>query len=263
MSENPTIPADFFAGLHLAAPTTEELREGALARWSLQASVQIDAWPESVRALSMPTTLIPIDPADIELIYDYGNPDAAAVLDKYAAAIDEVTDWSNHFIRLNTRSPKDSAQPGLPITCAGKQAMMWISTSERCMDDLHMLLYAEKPAYIAIREWRPINTASEIRCFARNGKLLGVTRYDYRNEPRWDWATHEEQILDLATAFYDQHLAAHYPDVVFDLAPDQRSDAGTPLLIELNPYGLSDPCCFASYDEIETEGGLRFTRKAR
>jgi hypothetical protein len=46
-------------------------------------------------------------------------------------------------------------------------------------------------------------------------------------------------------------LAAHYRDVVFDLyAPGYPEE----VLIELNPYGLSDPCLFDSYEEVERGG---------
>lgn len=58
--------------------------------------------------------------------------------------------------------------------------------------------------------------------------------------------------MRLAADFYETNLAQHYPTVVFDLAPGQTG----PLLIELNPYGLSDPCCFGSYENIENIGGF-------
>jgi hypothetical protein len=61
--------------------------------------------------------------------------------------------------------------------------------------------------------------------------------------------------MEAARGFYARHLSDHYGDVVFDLhAPGTQSE----LLIELNPYGLSDPCCFGSYAEVE-KGGVRLT----
>lgn len=55
-------------------------------------------------------------------------------------------------------------------------------------------------------------------------------------------------MLAAAKAFYDAHLKAHYADVVFDMhAPGTTQE----VLIELNPYGMSDPCLFGSYGEVE------------
>ena len=237
-------------------PSDEQLRESALAHWQIGAATSIDAWPAHIAALSMPTTLIPVEPTDLIKVYDETDIEAGlAVMDRLAAEIDKITGYRDHFIRLNTRSPKDATYPGLPITCAGKQAMRWIASSERCMDDVSMLLHANKPCYIAVRENVYISPAYEMRCFAKGGQLIAISRYHFESEPAQGWTTHAKAFERCASEFYQNHLAASYPDVVFDLAPGQGNNP--PLLIELNPYGYSHPCCFRDYADIETNGGVR------
>jgi hypothetical protein len=97
----------------------------------------------------------------------------------------------------------------------------------------------------------------EFRCFAKDGKVLGLSRYFY-NEPPIRELRPAEVLLEAATRFYERHLAEHYPTVVFDLcAPGTNHE----ILIELNPYGMSDPCFFVTYEEVE-RGGVRLSASA-
>jgi len=236
--------ANMFKIAPLKMPTEEECRATALKEYEVRGAFDIDRWPDDVAALSMPTKFIEVqDVKEFEQIFE-PNEKGLAVAQKYADLIDEEIGWDQHFIRLNSRSPKDSAYPGLPITHSGKQAMGWIMSSMRCMDDLYAPRYAETPLFICLRKRMPIVPAYEFRCFAKDGALVGVTRYDYHNENQMPDAD-TYIIWKAAKSFYKTHLA--YDTVVFDLFDIEKE---TPLLIELNPYGLSDPCCFKSYGNI-------------
>ena len=243
-------------------PTDEEMHEIMLPRWNDQAMATIDSWPEEAAALSVQTPLIPIDHDDINVIYEPRDPRWEDVMNKYAAAIDAITGWEPHFIRLSTRSPKDSAPDALPITMAGKQAMDWISHSERCMDDMAMAKWAKKPIYIAVRAAYSAPKGGEFRCFAKDGELIAMSRY-IQDDVVADYGDFD--LLGHARDFYETHLAKHYDTIVFDLqfgasvqnADGRFEECEGPLLVELNPYGLSHPCLFEGYDEIENEGGLR------
>ena len=243
-------------------PTAEEMHEPMLARWNAQAMATIDSWPASVAALSVPTTLIPIDLDTAEVIYEPSDPRWEEIMNGYAAKIDAVTGWERHFIRLSTRSPKDAAPDALPITISGKQAMDWIANSERCMDDIAMAKWAKKPIYIAVREAYIAPAGGEFRCFAKGGKLIAMSRY-IQDDTVIDYGDFD--LFGKARDFYETHLAEHYETIVFDLqfgaqvrdADGRYENRATPLLVELNPYGLSHPCLFEDYDEIENKGGLK------
>lgn len=235
--------------LEIPMPSDDELNADAGGYFDAVSRFNIDQWPDDVAALSMPTKFVEIaDIAEFLTLYDYQSADMA-IADRYAAEIDAAIGWDQTFIRLNTRSPKDITAPVAPITVAGKQAIHWILCSERCLDDLVMMRRAKARAFICLREWKPIFPANEFRCFAKGGKVIGVSRYDYGNPA--EYTGDGSAIVARAEEFYAANLARHYGDVVFDLA--FMSDGL--LLIELNPYGLSNPCCFGSYAEIEERGG--------
>lgn len=238
-----------------ALPSPDELKVLMKERFYRQAYVMIDRWPADIAALSVPTILIPLD-KDIEAIFASDDEAALPVLEKYAAAIDAAIGWRPHFIRLTSRSPKDVSHPGLPITCAGKQAMSWIMNSERCMDDIALAHAAGERLQIALRQLYHAPKGGEFRCFAKDGKMIAMTRYDFQTPVPEGFEYDGKDIFARISAWYDDKIAKHYQTVVFDV------DLGSyeheePLLIELNPYGMSHPCLFASYDEIEESGGFR------
>lgn len=252
---NPMIdPMDSLVLGPVELPSEEEMKASAAKRWDMAADVTIDQWPEEITALSVPSILIPIDTAEMKDIYDPDNPNWVAAMDKYSKLIDEAIGWEPHFVRLSTRSPKDVAYPGLPITMSGKQAMDWISNSERCMDDLWMAHMAGKPIFIALRKLYRAPPGGEFRCFAKDGKLIAVSRYDYHQEAQINYKGWE--IFKQLSDWYDEKIAMHYPTVVFDVELGAYDHEG-PLLIEANPYGLSHPCLFEGYDDIENNGGFR------
>lgn len=229
-------------------PSEEELREICSAKYAHVGPFYIDRWPASVAALSMPTKMVQFDAAvlrDLWEDWDIG-PSAQAVADR----LDAEMGWNEYFIRLNSRSPKDVIDR--PVTCSGKQAVLWMVNSERCLDDVSLAFYAQAPIFVCLREPRHFHPDGEFRCFAKDGKMLGLSRYLYNREPSEKLPTAAE-LMDAAAKFYEAHLAAHYPTVVFDLyAPGSPQE----LLIELNPYGMSDPCLFETYEAVE-QGGVR------
>ena len=237
-------------------PTDEEMRPHMTERWNQQAPAAIDQWPAEIAALSVETILVPIDLSEIECIYEEpGSPEWLATMKKYADQIDEIVGFDSYFIRLSTRSPKDAAYPQLPITMSGKQAMSWIANSERCMDDIMMAKYAQKPIFIALRKEYHAAKGGEFRCYVKDRKLIAVSRYDFDQPAMRDYSG--LGIMEALTAFSDKHIAPHYDNIVFDVDMGVYDHEG-PLLIEVNPYGLSHPCLFSGYEEIETEGGFRF-----
>jgi hypothetical protein len=233
----------------LQIPTDEEMYQSCRPRYEHVAPFMIDQWPQSVRDVSFKTELVPVDTQEARLLFDYQDPLWKETATRLATHLDTLMDWQMYFIRLNSRSPKDVI--GIPITCSGRQAVDWIFRSMRCMDDVTVFHHAKAPMYIALRQPMAMHKDGEFRCFAVEGKMIAVSRYFY-NDPV-QFMPEPGVILEAADRFYKRHLQAFYPTVVFDLyAPGQAHE----ILIELNPYGLSDPCGFGSYEEVE-KGGER------
>lgn len=235
-------------------PTQEEMNEQALREYNQVSPYMIDMWPDKIKELSMPTKMIKIDNIEEFIkIYEFDDMQLnKKIIKKYSDILDKEMNGKTYFIRGNSRSPKDASYPNMPITNSGAQAIEWICSSMRIMDDLFAPRNAQTPFYICLREYLDIKIENEFRCYAKNGKLLAVSRYDYENENKINNIT-KDVIWDKANHFYNENLKEYYNDVVFDIADMQSEKL---LLIEINPYGLSDPCLFKSYENIENNGGV-------
>jgi len=234
-------------------PSDDELFAACSAKYAIAAATYIDNWPDEWRALSMGTTLVKL-PADAiaEMFEAHDGRQEFPVLSVLAAEIDAAMNWDAQFIRLNTRSPKDF-EPR-PITCAGRQAIHWLIGSMRTIEDLSMLNLAKKPAFIALRKQVYIRKSSELRCFVKGGSLIAICQYFYdRPQRTWQSEAKRHEAWGAIEAFW--RSAVHPPspiqDYVFDVA---LQGAGQPLMIEVNPYGLSDPCAAKTYENIERGG---------
>lgn len=220
------------------------------------APVDMNNWPQHMFDLSMETTMIKIGNDHFEGLVDQH----ADIIASYVAKVDEVMKGTPHFIKLNSRSPKDASYPEAPIAVNGEDAISLIVNSMRCCEDMMDMHMAGNECFIVLRKVVPIELSREMRCFAKDGKLIAATRYDYGREADAFW--NEEKCAELlaeATEFYEKHIKASYDTVVFDLALGLGEYAKANekhLLIELNPYGLSDPCVFKSYANLEATGGL-------
>lgn len=233
-------------------PTPEQMRRTALNWLERIGPTLIDRWPQDVLALSAPTKFVPFP---MELIDDLFEPSTRKVenLEPLAAELDRLMGWDRHFIRLNSRSPKDACWPfEAPITCSGKEALMIMGSSERVLDDLVLFRHVqEQPALICLREFIPtMHASAEYRCFVKDGELIAVSHYDYLTN--YD-ATPEDggaAIRAVIDRWFTETLKPrlHVSTVVFDVFLGWNQP---PFLIELNPYGLSDPCWFRSYANVE------------
>lgn len=238
--------------INIGMPSDDDLHTSYLAQYERVAFTFIDQWPAELRALSFPTKLVWINPDKLNAAFWEQSFDPKAA-NELATIVDAEMGWDNWFIRLNSRSPKDAMPTDAPWTCSGKQAISWIGASERCLDDAQMFKHARKPMFVCLRKAQYMHPDLEFRCFAKGGQVIGVSRYFYNRKA--EHRAKAKLVWKAATEFYRHHLAG-YPDIVFDLyAPGRPNE----LLIEINPYGLSDPCLFGDYATLEAKGGVRLT----
>lgn len=265
MSKPASVPSIPFSIPEPVMPTPEQHREVSLNWLSRVQPTLIDQWPAELAALSMPTTLVKLDIQSIlnglANLHD-GNGFDASLVD-LAAELDAKIGWDRKFIRLNSRSPKDYPWPfEVPATISGKEAVHILMNSMRVMDDLMEFRWVpEQPAYVALRDYDPlIQAQNEFRCFVKNGELIAVTHYDYtKDAPVWVVKT-AEGIRAGIDHYFTTKLkpVLHIDTVVFDIA---IRTAGEIRLIEINPYGLSDPCNFGSYEAVENASSFIEMRK--
>jgi len=237
----------------LVMPTDEQHRETSL-RWL--ARVQpclIDQWPKPLAALSFATEFVRVPSGLVEEFFGMhdGNP-PGEIMREVAAEIDNRMGWRRHFVRLNSRSPKDYPWPfEAPATVSGKEAILFLSASERVLDDLYEFKWVpEQPAFICLREWQyGLRSEDEYRCFVKDGELIAVTAYDYR-KPIKAAPDGGRAVREKIDHYFSETLkpVLHIDTVVFDLWMPIGKE---PALIEINPYGLSDPCFFGTYHGVE------------
>lgn len=254
MAESP--PKIDFSRIVMSMPTEEELRSSSLLWFERIGPTLIDQWPADVLALSMPTKFIRFPTGFIDDLFERRPGGIPASIRSLAAELDAAMDWDRHFIRLNSRSPKDAPWPfEVPATCSGKEAMMILGCSERILEDLAYFEYIpEHPAFICAREFIPcLRSCGEFRCFVKDGALIAVTYYDYHH-PIDAPLDGGEEIRRRIDQWFTETLRPrlHLETVVFDV----HMERGGILLIELNPYGLSDPCFLGGYDAVENFGGF-------
>lgn len=239
----------------LKMPTPEQHRAVSLQWLETVQPTLIDQWPAELAALSMPTKLVKLDvPSVWEGLCDVhdNKPLSPAIID-LAAELDGTIGWNRSFVRLNSRSPKDWPYPfEVPATISGKEAVSMLMGSMRVMDDLMEFRWIpEQPAYVALRDFvHWVRGSNEFRCFVKGGKLIAVSHYDYMKPAPRGVVERSKEIRLLIDAYFAEQLkpVLHIDTVVVDLA--MRGD-GELLLIEINPYGLSDPCWFGSYEAVE------------
>lgn len=234
-------------------PTLEEHRAVSLKWLKWNQPTLIDQWPADLAALSMPTKLVLVPDGLATELYDiHDGKVPGPVMIAFASQLDGEFGWDRKFVRLNSRSPKDAVWPFVaPITLSGKETLLMFAHSMRVLDDLQEFSYLpEQAAYVCLRDViHDLRPANEYRCFVKHSDLIAVTHYDTQNpvQPPVDGGRDLRAHIE---RWFREVLkpVLHLETVVFDIFV--RRD-GSILLIEINPYGSSDPCFFGTYSEVE------------
>ncbi len=239
-------------------PSEEEMVERARAWFEQAGHTLYDRWPDHYQQISTPTKLVEVDAVASRSFWGDdtrlgSNPYAIAL----AATLEREIGWTVWFLRLNSRSPKDAPWPfdDLPLAVGGRQAVQMVASSERCLTDImHFSRLPDVKCYACLREYdHDIRYGDEFRAFVKGGDLIAVSHYDYlgpKRAPPRDDGRHLRGVID---TFFSDHIRPDLPtkDLVFDVAVND----GRTKLIEINPYGLSDPCFFGSYEAVESASG--------
>ena len=245
---------DDFKNFMPRMPSEQELQESALQWEKVSGPCMLGNWPDDLAALSMPTQYVEL-PRNNGALYEHRTfLDHARPI---AAKIDEIVGFDHVFFRLNSRSPKDSAWPmEIPVSCSGKVMMNVIATSERCLEDLGRMRYTITTPKICLREYQPgMQWRGEYRVFIKDRNVLAVAEYANGRTPELHQIDddHDRWIRQAI----DDYLAStviprlHLDTVVVDLWHRHWQKSSPFMLIEINPYGLSDPVGAQSYHAIE------------
>jgi hypothetical protein len=237
-------------------PTDEELQASA-QRWLKPLRPCLyENWPSPLKSLSFRTCVIELSQTEIRAILDtfdekYDVPILAAFeakIDAVAAGFDE-----GFYAKLSSRSPKDSFHAFNHLAefrCrTGRDVLNLFSGSERILDDLCRYRRLDISCNLLLREYQQIPPQEEWRCFIRKGKIAGVSQYFHREHFPALAADHKA----IAARCFDYLESTVLPMLHIDTVVVDIWLRDEPMVIEINPYGLSDPCLL-SYPELERNG---------
>lgn len=181
------------------------------------------------------------------------------------------------FVRLGSRSPKDSywwwrdehrdagkdpATAPWPITSGQDAVKLLLETSERVNDDLLLAVANNYSPHIWVRAWEEMLPWQEFRCFIHEGRILGISQYDYMGRKVHPQLVRDRGLyVNAVMLFLNKRVipSLHIPSAVVDLyvqvnhMPSGRGRKASARLLEINPYfSLTDPCLF-TWEELDAK----------
>lgn len=247
----------------------------------------IENWPNGLYNMSIAQADVPLTieqanrlGGNMRELYDVFLPPHHRKIQDIYDAIDKKMGWCPwHFVRLGSRSPKDSFygyEHGFKIKYADEALKILLGFSIRMMEDLCKCIVHEYPPHIFVRQYKDIPKWSEFRCFMKDRKLIGISQYFYDEvfeelKDKSDRGSIRWAIQKFFDNFKDE---CHLDDVVFDIWVILKDITGLRYnerfievkLIEINPFfEHTDPCLFAWRNEVgqelvEFHGDLRYVK---
>lgn len=202
------------------------------------------------------------------------NKESIEILQKLSKKIDNgITEFPNGvFVRLGSRSPKDSFdghRNGFRIH-RGNKAIQLLSDSERVYEDLCLAKQERYASSIVIRDFVTICPWSEFRCFVRNGKLKGISQYNYlQHEWFEEIDLYKGSILWIVEKKIDELIPFLPSNIIVDLyvnlrKPEENEYLWEVKLIEINPFrSWTDPCLFNWNRDTFEWSGIEFRSNSK
>lgn len=244
-------------------PNRKELDALARQWWDFCEPHCFHKWSDALLDLTYPLKMVPLPQRmirDFFMLTERGHKpkDVARVRAEFAGMIDEAlaeTGWHGRFFaKLCTRSPKDYLTDDVmprPLF-DGDDLFEAMMSSMRCFDDLCQLVRLDV-AYIVIRPYIDIEPHQEWRVFIKDGGIAGISQYHYEADVHLIPAINKIRDVQIRE-FVTGSVIPNFPlkDFVADLVVTGYGIT----LLEINPYGTSDPCLFGSYDNLD--GTMKF-----
>ena len=173
-----------------------------------------------------------------------------------------------YFIKLESRSPKDNIVDWDTNTYKAlynaEQMVDTLLGSMRTFEDLVLLTQLKDEVILYIRPFIYLEKRYEWRTFVKDKKVIGISQQFYKET--FSYKEHYIDILEENILYFmnetcipnipiDNFVADLYVYNYFYLSNDAKFIM-FPYIIETNPYGLSDPCLFETYDNLESSKEL-------
>lgn len=240
----------------IVMPTDEQMTVSANRWWDAIKEVSFCHWNETLLGSGFELSMIPIRKDLIVLTLDgFDGKNIPEIKERWRTFLNshiEQFSKSGFFFKLMSRSPKDSnmdeSNHGKPMPLYNSdECVEFVLNSMRCLDDMVLMRYLENP-YIVIRPYIYFDPMDEFRVLVEKGKIVGISQYYYHSIFE---SERELDELDLSIrAFVNEVVIPNMgiDTFVVDVVADEEGFVNT---LETNPYGMSDPCLFGSYDKLD------------
>lgn len=249
-------------------PTDEEMRTSALQWWSNLEKVSVTAYDHILKSVSFPFEVCVLSNELITRILSLSEHHTESdilwcehELERIIGpALSKLKCEDRFFCELISRSPKDylvdnedSTIPK-PLTSV-RECLKALGNSMRTFEDLVCLKFLPEVASLVIEPYIDIDPKWEFRAFIQNKQLVGVSQYYYNRD-----FSNNNDIKDCASTmnhmlpgFLYDYVIDHIDEGSFiaDVVFVEKDGCGILYLIETNPWGLSDPCLFKSYNGFD------------
>lgn len=246
-------------------PTDEEMREAALEWKKKDEYINMPSWSEKLRQFSYPFYAFPLSKKIMDCIVEYENPKNKElayelVESEFAEKLKKLGLYDKHFMKLISRSPKDYTYDennfGKPTPMSGTRGIVDSTRSSmRTFDDMCLLRYIPEYAQIIFRPYVDFHPSTEWRVFVYGKTIMGISQYYY--DANFKYTKNHISVVDALIRKFAERCIYPNPPIdtyVFDVVCDGRETT----LLEINPWGLSDPCLFKDYKSWD--GTLRYNK---
>lgn len=233
---------------NITFPTEEELKVSAKKWFEPLKNIGLNKWNSILIDNSFPFEIYPIKENIIDILISDGNANLDEAIEYFNSIIGKSKFESPYFIKLISRSPKDYLYDNMALS-AGKDIASALSSSMRTFEDLCRFKYLPEESFLVLRPFIKLKRKYEFRVFVYENKINGISQYYYENSFNYS----KEELVKIEKDIRDFTNDILIPNCeedtfVVDLYCDKNVK-----LIEINPYYLSDPCLFYSYDNLKDE----------
>jgi hypothetical protein len=182
-----------------------------------------------------------------------------AVLASLAARVQSCLDavGGRAFVRLGSRSPKDSLCKRLPC-CNTRDFFDMLFFSKRILDDVHWAFLHDYCVSVFVRPWLDIQRWQEFRCIIKGKKLYGISQYHSQDKQYFNEIYVEyTKIVSCIDVFVKNNILPHsiHDDYTCDILYQQ----GIVSIIDYNPLlRMTGLCLFEPHFQELKSPEFRF-----
>ncbi len=217
--------------------------------WKHHEHINMMEWNDKVKESSFEFKIIDIPLHIINLMLkDNTNTKELNTINNYfIESLKGYKHIDSFFAKLITRSPKDYLDGGYKLSSV-KEMTNALCSSMRTFEDMCVLRRIPEKAKLVVRPFINIPKEKEFRVFIKDYKINGITQYHW--DRKSEWINENSYFIEKSIrVFVESNIIPNIKksDFVLDLF---FNNSDYPKLIEINPYGLSDPCMFFDYNSL-------------